>query len=227
MRWPAAMPGGRVAAGRGGHPVVEIARRQRDVAGRSGGAARRVDPNDLGRRRAEMRADRIVGRARCPELVLVGQRQVRDVREPARRPSGGESRRRQLLAIEGRAVEEVGELGAIGSIVDGQLLCPRPGLDLGREHHGSGSSGRRRYSIASSALPAIRKPSGMLLLLGQMSEQARRAGENRNGLHGGWTRSPGRASPPRSASRRSSSAACSRPWPRHRGSNARAGRGAR
>ena len=26
----------------------------------------------------------------------------------------------------------------------------------------------------------------MLLLLGQMSEQARRAGENRNGLHGGW-----------------------------------------
>ena len=65
---------------------------------------------------------------------------------------GGESRRCQLLAIEGRALEEVGELGAIARIVDGELLGPRTGLDLGREHQ-SGPVRRRSYSIASSAFP--------------------------------------------------------------------------
>ena len=103
----------RVAARRAGHPVLEIARRQRDVGGRPGGAARRVDPHDLGRRRAEMRADRIVGGARRRKLALLRERQPHDVCEPARRPGRGESRFAQLLAIEGRAVEEVGELRPI------------------------------------------------------------------------------------------------------------------
>ena len=90
-----------------------------------------------------MRADRIVGRARRPELALVGQRQLCDVREFASRPIGGEPRRRQLLAIEGRAVEEVGELSPVARSVDSELLCPRPRLDLGREYQWGPSSGRR------------------------------------------------------------------------------------
>ena len=56
----------RVAARRAGHPVVEVARGERDVARRAGRAARRVDADDLVARRAEVRADRVVGRARSP-----------------------------------------------------------------------------------------------------------------------------------------------------------------
>ena len=42
-------PRGRVAARRAGHPVVEVAGGERDVARRAGRAARRVDADDLGR----------------------------------------------------------------------------------------------------------------------------------------------------------------------------------
>ena len=48
--------------------------------------------------------------------------------------SVGESCFCQLLAIEGRAIEEVGELGAIARVVDGELFCPRAALDFRREH---------------------------------------------------------------------------------------------
>jgi len=80
---PGADAGGGVAAGRAGHPVLEIARRQRDVAGRAGRSARRVDPGDLGWGGTQMRADRVLRRAGRPELVLVGERQVRDLGEAA------------------------------------------------------------------------------------------------------------------------------------------------
>ena len=56
--------GSRVAARRPRHPVVEVARRERDVARRAGRAARRVDADDLVRVRAEMRAERVVLRRR-------------------------------------------------------------------------------------------------------------------------------------------------------------------
>ena len=99
-----ALPGddarGRVAARRGRHPVVEIAGRKRDEAGRAGGTARRVDPDDLGRRRAQMRADGILRRARRPELTLVGEGQLRDVPEPTRLGRGVEPCGCQFLAIE-------------------------------------------------------------------------------------------------------------------------------
>ena len=72
--------GRRVAARGAGHPVVEVAFGERDVARRAGRAARRVDADELGRRCAEMRADRIVSPARRTQLVLLGQRQLRDLR---------------------------------------------------------------------------------------------------------------------------------------------------
>ena len=69
-------PGGGVAARRAGDPVVEVTGRERDVARLAGRAARRVDPDELVRLRAEMRPERVLGRARRPQLVLLGQRQL-------------------------------------------------------------------------------------------------------------------------------------------------------
>ena len=60
---------GGVAARRARHPVLEVARGQRDVAGRAGRPARRVDPHDLGGRGAEVRADGVVGRGRRAQLA--------------------------------------------------------------------------------------------------------------------------------------------------------------
>src|SRR3954470_2802724 len=48
-----------VAARRARDPVLDVGRRQRDVARRAGRPARRVDPRDLLARRAEVRADRV------------------------------------------------------------------------------------------------------------------------------------------------------------------------
>ena len=42
--------------------------------------------------------------------------------------------------VEGRAVEEVGELLAVARVVDPELLLPGPRLDLRLEHHASGPS---------------------------------------------------------------------------------------
>ena len=78
---------GRIAPCRCRDPVVEVAGSQRDVAGRAGRSARRVDPNDLRRRRAEMRADRVAGRARLLQLALVRERQLGDLGEAASVPA--------------------------------------------------------------------------------------------------------------------------------------------
>ena len=80
--------GGRVAACRAGHPVVEVARGQRDVAGCTGRSARRVDPDDLPRRDAEMGADRFVGGAGGPYLAFLGERQAALCRPGRRQPRG-------------------------------------------------------------------------------------------------------------------------------------------
>ena len=68
---------GRIGARRGPHPDFEIGGGQRNIARRSGRAAGRIDPDDLFGRGGQMGADRLVGRARAPELVLFGQRQRR------------------------------------------------------------------------------------------------------------------------------------------------------
>ena len=57
-----------------------------------------------------MRADRLVGRARAPQLVLFGERQRRDRLEPADRAVRGEPRPLELAAVEARASEEIFDL---------------------------------------------------------------------------------------------------------------------
>jgi hypothetical protein len=58
-----------------------------------------------------MRADRILGRGRFPELALLGERQLRDVGEPARLEG------LELVAVESRALEEIRELDAVALAV--------------------------------------------------------------------------------------------------------------
>ena len=113
----------RVAPRRTGHPVVEVAGRQRDVARRAGRPARRVDADDLARLRAKVRAEGVVRRARRPQLVLLGERQLGDVGQAAREP-------REPVAVERRALAEVGDLGAEGRVVERELLLPRSSLDV-------------------------------------------------------------------------------------------------
>ena len=72
-----------VAPRRAGDPVVEVAGRERDVARRPGRPARRVDADDLGRLRAEVGAERVLRRAARAELVLLGEREARDLLQPA------------------------------------------------------------------------------------------------------------------------------------------------
>ncbi len=148
--------GSGVASRRPDDPVLEVARRQRDIARAPSRAARRIDPHDLGRLRTELGADRVLRRAGRLDLVLVGERELRDVGKRARGTRRLDSRRCELLAIERRALEEVRELDAIALVVDGQLLRPRTGHDLLLEGHALSPS----YSTASSALAAKRKPRG-------------------------------------------------------------------
>ncbi len=151
---------GGVASRRARDPVLQVAGGEGDVARRAGRATRRVDPHDLCACRTEMRAERIVSGSAGAQLVLLGQRESRDLREAAcilRRPDPG---RRQLVAVERRSLEEVGELSAVARVVEQRLApptaVPRPPAR---------ASGRPlllpcSYVIASSALAAIRKPTG-------------------------------------------------------------------
>ena len=89
---------------------------------------------------AEVRADRVVPRDRLAQLVLVGERQTRDLAEPAGVGRTLDPGLTELLAIERRTVEKVAELRPIARVVDRDLLLPGPGLDLRLEHHASGGS---------------------------------------------------------------------------------------
>src|SRR5439155_23380678 len=114
-----------VAARRAGHPGVGVLGCQRDVARRAGRAAGRVDPDDLAGRHAEVAADRVLRRARRPELALLGEREAGDARQAA-----AGVRAAQLLPVEGGTLEQVAELVAVGGVVRGELLGPGPRLDL-------------------------------------------------------------------------------------------------
>ena len=131
-----------VAPGRPGHPVVKIGNGQRDVAGSAGGTAGGVDAYDLLPLDAEVRADRVGGGDARPQLLLFGQRQPRDVGQAARLPGLGDPCRRQLLAVEGRPLEQIGQLRPVGDVVQLQLLVPRARLDLGIEQRHGASGGR-------------------------------------------------------------------------------------
>ena len=149
-----------IAARRPRDPVVEITRGQRDVAGRTGGTTGRVDADDLLRRDAEVSADRVVSGDAAAQLGLVGERKCADRSQPACRPGRCEPGLGQLRPVEVGALEQVSQLIAIGGIVERELLLPRQRLDLGRQHRPAhGWSGW--YSTASSARPAIAKPTGL------------------------------------------------------------------
>src|SRR5919198_3377798 len=189
---------GGVAARRAGHPVLEVAGRERDVARRARRPARRVDPDELARLHAEVRAERVLRRARRLELGLLGERELRDLRQAARRVEA-----RELLAVEGRPLEEVGELAAVARVVERELLRPRPRLDLIRRTR---SPPRPPWRAGiRSAVPAPRRGARAGSPCGRGSAPPSRL----------RTESRDRASPPRSAWRRSSSA------PPLRGSRAR------
>src|SRR5438067_2271679 len=97
----------------------------------------------------ELGADRVPASARRPELVLLGERELRDLVQAC----GLEAR--ELLAVERRPVEDVGELRAVALVVERELLRPRPRLDLIRRTR---SPPRRRARAGSrSAPPAPRR----------------------------------------------------------------------
>ena len=224
MRWPGGDARGRVAARRARDPVVEVARGQRDVARRAGRAAGRVDADDLGTASAQ----------RCAPIGLLrraGRRAARASRSAAARamsasPPASRPRRPAPRASRGRRPSARGGRRAARGrrVVERELLGPRARLDLGLEHQPVRLA---RTSIASSAAPAIRKPTGLLALLGEVGEQAGGAGEQRDRLHRGRREAEVEHAPPRSASRRSSSAACPRPRRPRRGTRARARRAGR
>ena len=87
-----------------------------------------------------MRPDRLVARARAAQFVLLGERQLGDFRQTADRRGRIEAGARELVAIEARALEEIGDLSAIERIVAAGVLVPRRGLDFGLDHAHGGAS---------------------------------------------------------------------------------------
>jgi hypothetical protein len=76
-----------------------------------------------------MGADGIRGRARLLELALLGQRQVGDLGQASGRRRRVDPGGAQLVAIKGRALQQVGDLSAVRAVVLGQLIGPGQRLD--------------------------------------------------------------------------------------------------
>src|SRR5581483_6250657 len=148
--------GRRVAARRAGDPVLHVGGGEGDEARRPGRAARRVDPHELARGRAEVRAERVLGGAGRPELGLLGQRERPDPGQAAGGGGRAEPGRGELLAVEAGPLVEVGELVPVGGVVERELLAPRPRLDLRLEHQRAGGS----WAAAASAAAASASPAG-------------------------------------------------------------------
>src|SRR5512132_3920357 len=151
-----------------------------------------------------MGADRVLARDGRPELALLRERQLSDVGEAVAELC------RELLPVERRALEEVGQLPAVALVVADELLVPRQPLDI-RVRSRPPPPPPRRAGARRDALALPRDG---------------RAGP-RPGRGSGRPSRPtrgirDRASPPRSASRRSWSVACPRSRPRRRGAAARA-----
>ena len=85
-----------------------------------------------------MGADRVAGRHGLLELALLREGQARDRVQASGRTGRVDPGFPELLAVEGRALEEVLELRAVALAVDGELLFPAAGLDLGVEDHDAG-----------------------------------------------------------------------------------------
>ena len=184
MRWPGGDARGRVAARRAGHPVVEVARGERDVARRAGRAARRVDPDDLGpasRRDARRSGSRACTVALSSCFSVSGS--SRDLREPAR--AAAATRARPRPASRGRRPSaRRGRRAGCGSTRRRARAAPPTG---GVSTSGSSITCRLRGARTRSPprpAPPCRKPIGCSLLLGEVREQAGGAREDRDRLDG-------------------------------------------
>ena len=98
---------------------------------------------------------------------------------PPAAAGGREAGGRELLAIERRPLVEVRELGAVARVVGRELLGPRAGLHAGREDH------PRPVLVLHGLLGARghQQADRLLLLLGEVGQQAGGAREDRDGLH--------------------------------------------
>ncbi len=151
----------RVGARRSAHPDLEIGRGQGNVARRSRGAAGGIDAHDFFARRRAMGSNRLLGAARLPQFVFLGERQRRDCVEAAHRPWRSKTRARELVAIKARAVEQILDLLEIQRRVVRRLSVPRRQFDFGLDHaHRAASNSSDVCRIASSPFAASRKPIG-------------------------------------------------------------------
>src|SRR5581483_511025 len=114
-------------------PGGKVLRRQRNVARVAGRSAGRIDADDVVRRSRAMSTQRRLYRLAGPDLVCLRERQLRDLVECTDPRRIGKTRGRELLAMEGRACEQILDLPAIGGAVMGQLLRRRAGLGLRTE----------------------------------------------------------------------------------------------
>jgi hypothetical protein len=85
-----------------------------------------------------MGADGVLGRAGLLELALLGEREVGDLGQPSGRGRRVDPGRAQLVAIEGRALQQVCDLPAVRAVIRGELIGP--GLRLGRRSVRQGTS---------------------------------------------------------------------------------------
>src|SRR5512132_2442507 len=156
-----------------------------------------------------MGADRVLARDGRPELALLRERQLSDVGEAVAELCP------ELLPVERRALEEVGQLCTVALVVADELLVPRQRLDVTVRSRPPPPPPRRAGARRDAlALPRDGRAGPRF---GRGSGRPSRPTRGRRG----------RASPPRSASRRSSSAACPTSRARRRRAASRAPRAAR
>ena len=148
-----------VAARRACDPVVEVGGGQRDVARRAGGAAGRVDAHDLVAGRAQVRAERVLGRDRGPDLGLLGQRQLGDLVEPDRRGRPRASRGRTASA---RAGTRAALSNAAASLIARTRSLPRPRRPCGSRSARAAPrrDGRAARRCGRGSAPPSRSPPG-------------------------------------------------------------------
>ena len=153
-----------------------------------------------------------LGRARAPQLVLLGQRQRRDRVEAADRAVRSKAGALELVAIEARAVEQIFDLLEVERRVGRAPELPTaPARFRARPSPSGGVRPSAVCRIASSPFAASRKPIGVSASSMQMGDEAGGAREDRDGANEAGRARRDRAASPRSPSRRSSAAACPRP----------------
>ena len=181
MRSPDETPRRRIAPRRARDPVVEVTCGERDVARRSWyRSSSRC--GDLAALDAEVGADRVFPRRGRLHLTLLGKGQARDVSETARFLRARDPGSAELSPVEGRTLEDVGDLVCGSSRRRGRAAPPRGGsrpparASLPPEGRTSRRPQRRRQGGSRWGSPVPRRDVG---------EKAGGAGEDGNRLDDG------------------------------------------